>query len=114
MTRPEPPARCCVALPRGGAYVLLHARVPTGCIQGAVPGQVPVCVDNLAELDIEVAQGRVVALHPPGSGRAAARRRSTQVVDLQGKMVLPTFADLHTHIGGKGRMPGWLALQRGA
>ncbi|PSC72883.1 Cytosine deaminase [Micractinium conductrix] len=98
MTRPEPPARCCVALPRGGAYVLLHARVPTGCIQGAVPGQVPVCVDNLAELDIEVAQGRVVALHPPGSGRAAARRRSTQVVDLQGKMVLPTFADLHTHI----------------
>lgn len=40
----------------------------------------------------------MTALYP--AGQAAAHSRAGQV-DLRGKMVLPTFADLHTHIGGE-------------
>jgi cytosine/adenosine deaminase-related metal-dependent hydrolase len=54
-------------------------------------------VDSLAEVDIEVRGGQVAALYPAGQ---AAQRSGARQVDLHGKMVLPTFADLHTHIGG--------------
>lgn len=97
-----PPARC-VTLPTGGTYTLANAHVPTGCIPGSFPRSVSECVDNLAQVDIEVVGGRVAALRPASAAAAAgggrvARRGSTQVIDLRGKMVLPTFADLHTHI----------------
>ncbi|EFN58847.1 hypothetical protein CHLNCDRAFT_34176 [Chlorella variabilis] len=86
----------CVELPHGGGhYVLANARVPQGCVEGGVPASTHVCVDNLAELDIEVKGGQVAALYPAGG---AAQHTSARRVDLRGKMVLPTFADLHTHI----------------
>lgn len=45
----------CAALPaKGGHYVLANAHVPTGCIQGELPAGASVCVDNLAQLDVEV------------------------------------------------------------
>ncbi|KAL4442940.1 hypothetical protein ABPG77_008431 [Micractinium sp. CCAP 211/92] len=95
---PAPPR--CAALPSGGTFTITNARVPTGCIQGELPGSVPVCVDNLAHLDIEVVDARITALHPAGHAAAAGRRGRSQgaAVDLKGKMVLPCFADLHTHI----------------
>lgn len=96
---PAPPR--CIALPSGGTFTVANARVPTGCIQGPLPDSVPVCVDNLAHLDIEVVRGRIVALHPAGHAAAAPGRRGHSqgpAVDLKGKMVLPCFADLHTHI----------------
>jgi cytosine/adenosine deaminase-related metal-dependent hydrolase len=85
----------CVELPTKGHYVLTNAHVPTGCIVGELPAGVSVCVDNVAELDLEVRNGMVAALYP--AGHAAEHTRAWQV-DLRGKMVLPTFADLHTHI----------------
>lgn len=49
----------CAAVPSGGGhYTLANAHVPTGCIQGALPEGVSVCVDNLAQLDIEVGSRR--------------------------------------------------------
>lgn len=46
---------------RGGDrhYVLANAHVPTGCIQGAPPAGAAVCVDNLAQLDIEASRRAV-------------------------------------------------------
>lgn len=43
----------CVELPSRGHYVLTNAHVPTGCIAGNLPAGVSVCVDNVAELDLE-------------------------------------------------------------
>lgn len=68
---PAPPR--CIALPSGGTFTVANARVPTGCIQGPLPDSVPVCVDNLAHLDIEVVRGgglrlggtSAVGLHMP-------------------------------------------------
>ena len=48
-------------------------------------------------MQLQVRDGVVAALYP--AGHAAEHTRAWQV-DLRGKMVLPTFADLHTHIGG--------------
>jgi len=101
----------CVALPpSGGTYLLANAHVPAGCIQGGLPLGAPVCIDNLAEVDIQVVQGKVASLHPASAAASAAGGHAGQrassstsaqgpVIDLRGKMVLPTFADLHTHIG---------------
>ncbi|KAI3436637.1 hypothetical protein D9Q98_006053 [Chlorella vulgaris] len=86
----------CAELPAGGGhYVLANTRVPTGCIEGAIPAGTSVCVDNLAQLDIEVREGMVAALFPAGIAAAHTHARR---LDMRGKMVLPTFADLHTHI----------------
>ena len=96
----------CVAVPSRDHYVLANAHVPTGCIEGGASsiagGGASLCVDvdNLAAVDIVVRGGQVAALYPAGSARQHTRARQ---VDLAGKMVLPTFADLHTHIGGRGR-----------
>jgi hypothetical protein len=89
----------CAELPAGGGhYVLANTRVPTGCIEGAIPAGTSVCVDNLAQLDIEVREGKVAALFPAGIAAAHTHARR---LDMRGKMVLPTFADLHTHIGAR-------------
>jgi cytosine deaminase len=90
-----PPVPRCVEVPASSHYVLANARVPAGCVEGGLPAGTHVCVDHLAELDIEVRDGRVAALHPAGEAAAHTRARA---LDLRGKMVLPTFADLHTHI----------------
>jgi cytosine/adenosine deaminase-related metal-dependent hydrolase len=107
-----PPVPRCVEVPASSHYVLANARVPAGCVEGGLPAGTHVCVDHLAELDIEVRDGRVAALHPAGEAAAHTRARA---LDLRGKMVLPTFADLHTHIGAllgradeRGRQGGWL------
>ena len=89
----------CVSLPSRGSYVLTNAQVPAGCLQGDVVGTPSVCVDNLAAVDLEVSGGRVAAVYAAGQ---AARHTHARQVDLCGKMVLPTFADLHTHIGETG------------
>jgi len=104
----------CVTLPRGGGrYLLSNAHIPTGCVQGPLPGAVSMCVDNLALCDMLVEGGKVAALYPAGQGAAHAGRRC-HVVDLKGKMVLPTFADLHTHIGGWGWKEAGLGQVAGA
>lgn len=57
----------------------------------------------------QVRDGKVAALYPAGHS-ARHSRAWAPVVDLRGKMVLPTFADLHTHIGAGRR----LALGQGS
>lgn len=46
----------CVELPAKGHYVLTNAHVPTGCIAGELPAGASVCVDNVAELDLEASR----------------------------------------------------------
>lgn len=75
-----------------------HASIPnhaSSVILAAPPNSATLCPA------IQV-RGRIVALHPAGHAAAAPGRRGHSqgpAVDLKGKMVLPCFADLHTHIG---------------
>lgn len=100
-----------VQLPRGSersTTILANAHVPVGCMEGINTGDdFEVCIDRLALVDIEMKNGRIVDIRPagtsplpaPASLLLPAALRSTHYVDLHGKMVLPTFVDLHTHIG---------------
>lgn len=74
-----------------------NAYVPLCCIPAdiAIPGPT---IDSLALVDIEIADGCVTGIRP-ARGSAAYASHSSGVVDLKNGMVLPTFVDLHTHIG---------------
>jgi len=89
-----------VSLPRRRHYVLANARVPLGCLEGVDHGAFDACVDRLAAVDIEVKDGKITAIAPAGAlSVARSLLGSPMRLDLHGKMVLPTFVDLHTHIG---------------
>lgn len=95
-----------VDIPSAGAYVLANARVPAGCLQMShLDASAPyeMCIDRLVSVDIEVHDGTVVGVKSsspakPNVSSFLMVRQSMIVVDLKGKMVLPTFVDLHTHI----------------
>jgi hypothetical protein len=100
-----------VSLPRSRHYVLTNARVPLGCLEGVDEGELEACIDRLAMVDIEVRDGKVASIRAAGQAPLrSALLGGPRRVDLRGKMVLPTFADLHTHIG-EGRA-GWQRLFR--
>jgi cytosine deaminase len=77
------------ALP--AAFVLTNATVPV-CL--APRADLTGDEDGLARADIEVAHGRVTAIRPAGAAIADA----TPAIDLDRGMVLPLFADMHTHL----------------
>lgn len=89
-------------VPHKGPYVLTNARVPLGCLEGVAEGDFEVCIDRLAKVDLEIVDDRIANILPAGQGLQGGRAAwlgGVQRIDLHAKMVLPTFADLHTHIG---------------
>lgn len=84
-----------VKVPSSNNYALLNACVPVGVLEGEEYDW-DRGLDCLTLVDIEVKDGKLAALKPAGQ---ALRRKRLRQLDLNGKMVLPTFADLHTHIG---------------
>lgn len=77
------------------SYLLVGCRIPLTCLSGVNEESLDVCIDRLALVDLEVLDGKVASVHPSGSQRWSVR---TKVIHLNGKIVFPTFADLHTHI----------------
>jgi cytosine deaminase len=76
-------------IPSRGPYRLARVHVPHCLIEGASlpPGQ------NLALVDLDVTDDRIAGIAPAGTTTVPATR-----IDAGGRMVLPCFADLHTHI----------------
>jgi cytosine deaminase len=72
-------------LPEASTYVLSNASVPEALYRAPTSGK-------LAKIDITVTDGKISAITPAGSARAAA------ILDLDGDIILPGFVDLHTHI----------------
>ena len=65
-----------------------------------INGQVITVEDSLGTVEaLAVANGRILAL---GSNRQMQHYRGaqTQVIDLQGKALLPGFVDAHSHLSG--------------
>ena len=76
---------------------ILNASVPVCCIpkDSSLPSPT---IDSLALVDINIVEGKVVGIHA-ARGSAAYANYDVGIVDLRHGMVLPTFVDLHTHIG---------------
>mgnify|MGYP001344759115 CR=1 FL=1 len=74
-----------IAVPDAGRFVLRDASVPAAVIDGPLSGA-------LMRRDIVVSDGRIEAVLPAGeAGEADAH-------DCDGGLVLPAFADIHTHL----------------
>lgn len=74
-----------ISIPRGGNILLANARVPRAAMGEPSSGALALC-------DIAISDGRIAAIGAAGTGSGAAR------VDLDGGLVLPAFAELHTHL----------------
>jgi cytosine deaminase len=72
-------------------YRLTRARVPTCLTVAALTG----AQDGLAEVDMTVADGRIVQLAPAGRTAAAEGVRD---IALSGRMVWPGLVEAHTHL----------------
>jgi cytosine deaminase len=75
------------ALPDARRFVLGNARLPSALVDASLPGS-----GDLLAADIVVADGRVEAIVAAGTSTEIPR------ADLDGGMVWPCFADIHTHI----------------
>ena len=103
-------------------YIIHNAGIPVGCWEedGSTIGDnstkerqgsgalsdTPVSVDSIATVDIEVKNDEILGIYGSGptlpsyvSKMSALKKKQVQVLDLRGKFLLPTFVDLHTHIG---------------
>jgi len=76
------------------AFFLSNARVPAAVLRADGFDAVP-DASGLIAGDIRVEAGRIAALAPAGTARAA---NGTALIDLDGGMVLPRLIDAHTHI----------------
>lgn len=110
--------------PQTNHYILHNASVPIGCWEGDSvdrkvvrsngsttlhhlgPEDTPVTVDHVATVDIEVHNDTIVGVYGVGvngvdymSTLPVWKRMRVEVLDAKGRMILPTFVDLHTHIG---------------
>lgn len=78
------------AIPTRGAYLMRNALVPVGLCRGL---EVSAATQGLARADILVRDGRFHCPDPQ-----ADRASALTVVDLDGRLLLPRFVDMHTHI----------------
>ena len=87
---------------------ILNASVPLCCIptDSSLPSPT---IDSLALVDINIVEGKVIGIHA-ARGSAAYANHDVGIVDLRHGMILPTFVDLHTHIGDY--LDGTLCNQR--
>lgn len=72
--------------PATGSLTLTDASVPRAVREGALSGA-------LERVDITIADGRIVAIGPPGSAPPGGPTH-----DMRGGLVLPAFVDIHTHL----------------
>ena len=81
-----------IDIPGAADFTLRNATVPT-CLVDDLPADVSSDDDELARLDIDIADGRIISLRPARGGEPAPGG-----VDLDSSMVWPCFVDVHTHI----------------
>ena len=82
-------------------YVLRNATVPVCVLEATSASAIPssaVDASGLALVDITVDARGVMASIAPAKGTRGDGSAEGLEVDLSAKLVLPTFADLHTHI----------------
>lgn len=77
-----------MAYPTAGSALLRNAIVPSSVLRGATDGA------PLQRVDLLIEGGRIAAIRPAGSPLS----NSGAVYEMDGGLVLPAFADMHTHI----------------
>lgn len=74
-----------------------NAYVPVCCLPQSIP-LANTTIDSLALVDIDIADGCVTGVFA-ASDKSTYSNAHGGILNLRHGMVLPTFVDLHTHIG---------------
>ena len=88
----------CANVPNASRLRLANASVPVCCLPADGESPYTQTIDSLALVDIFVSDG-VVNHIAAADSRHHPDHSEYVSVDLRRGMVLPTFVDLHTHIG---------------
>lgn len=80
-----------IDIPQSGHYWLRQAHVPVALLTDPLPSRNR---DGLAEVDLEIREGRIQQVLPSGSPLPP----TAQTVELHRNLVFPGFVDLHTHL----------------
>lgn len=78
-------------IPSFGIYTLKNARLHGSCIVGV---DAVADADGFVKADVAIDDGRIVSIAPHYLGKSDA----TEVIDLNGRVILPCFVDCHTHL----------------
>lgn len=81
-----------IDIPDRNRFRLNNATVPA-CLVDGLPAAAAIDADGVARVDFGVEHGRIAGIWPSKGDTGDA-----PVIDLDGSMVWPCFADLHTHI----------------
>ena len=84
-----------IVIPDHPTYLLRRARVPRCLLSAEVPGAV-VDAEGVCLLNIGIEEGRVIHLGPADAEKAPPA--FAHEIDLEGRMVWPTLADMHAHL----------------
>lgn len=93
----------CANIPNASHLLLANATVPVSCLPVVGESEYTRTIDSLTLIDIHMVDGIVTQI---AAANNSQRPDSPQwaLVDLRRGMVLPTFVDLHTHIGIEGQL----------
>jgi cytosine deaminase len=83
-----------VTPPASGRFLLTGATAPASLLADGLPAGAS-ARDDLAGIELLVADGRVAAIGAPGT---IAREAGLERIDLKGGMIWPGLVDMHTHI----------------
>jgi cytosine deaminase len=84
-----------IVIPDHPTYLLRRARVPRCLLAAEVPGAAT-DAEGVCLINIGIEDGKVVRLCPADGGESTPA--SVQEIDLEGRMVWPTLADMHAHL----------------
>lgn len=82
---------------------LTNATVPVCCLPASASAYTPT-IDSLALVDIDIVDGQIQHINAANTHQQHLQP-AWVLVDLRRGMVLPTFVDLHTHIGAGNVQP---------
>ena len=98
----------CVDIPGASHLRLANATVPVCCLPAGASAYTQT-VDSLALVNIDIIDGQIRHIHAAHTQQQPLQPQWA-LVNLKRGMVLPTFVDLHTHIGGGFVQPHLLIL----
>ena len=77
---------------RFNSYWLTHAHIPISLIDSGIVAEVT--RESLGLFDIQISEGKITQILPSDSTKI----NCDNIIDLEKKIVLPCFVDLHTHL----------------
>ena len=98
----------CVRVPSSGTYIIQAVNVPVSTLEGVDLLNFDRTVDDLCLADLHICDGLLSYISPHSGRSSPAKDQKGVLINHRNGMALPTFVDLHTHIGQPDAHFTWL------